>query len=342
MSNSILKECALVALEVHIPTPGRRATKDDLAKAAPELPPEALSTMGVFRIFDPKTIAPLLNIKREGERAIEKVGVKFGRMGRVIPLATLDGIAAELTEIQTRFASARQEVLASFGEDQEVWVRQFPEWEHVLRKKSGNVLDLGAGMDFRFHVLKVQPATDGGDTDTLVQGLLGQLVVEIQAEAKALLGKSFLGREKVAQKAINPIRAMRQKVDGLVFVSPKAQILLDQLDGVLQRIPDKGFLTEQQTDRVRAELHLLSDRKMLLDHIDKVFEARKQAAAGHLPVQEPDEDAAAPPVVFDDETPEPDTDLVELPEPDTAPVEPADAPTVPAAPSPARPRMTIF
>lgn len=343
MEHRTIEACALAALEVSIPTPGRKAKKEDLKKAADNLPPEAIATMGVFRIFDPKTVAPLYAIKREAERMIEKIGVRFGRMGRVIARdpEKIQILTNDLEALQTKFYGLRTHIMNDFQNQQDAWIRQFPEWESVLRKKAGALVDLR--MEFRFHLLEIQPAGPGGNTEELVQGLSGQLTWEIHQEALSILENSFLGRETVTQKAINPIRTMRDKVDGLTFVSPRAYILLEIIDHMLEKTPQTGRLLPRETDAVRATLHLLGDHAMLNDHIERIFQHRK---AGHAPQHPDDVDAAAGllPLVLDDET---ETGEPVVTDGNPEPMTTEETPVVPKTPMPpkateTRKPMAIF
>lgn len=336
-----MSECALVALEVSIPTPGRKASKADFKKAAPDLPPEAISTMGAFRIFNPKAIAPLYNLKREAERAIAKVGIRFGKMGRVIAPDDIEAVEAELNDIRDRFFAKKAEIMADFARQQEAWIEQFPEWEDILRKKMGSPDEIGDKIGFRYQMMKIQPAGTGdADTEETITGLSGQLLEEIHQDASELMENSFIGRERVTRKALRPIKEMREKVNRLIFISPKAMILRDTIDRVLNACPppSEGRLTEEQTDRIRSALHLIADKSALTTHIERVFEARRN---GTVSVEdEEDSDEAPSPddePVFSGESADPveEADSVEI-------TEEADDTAAPNPPEPERPAVPIF
>ncbi|WP_019584437.1 DUF3150 domain-containing protein [Thioalkalivibrio sp. ALE16] len=284
MSNSkrTINECALVALEISIPTPGRKATKRDLQKAAPNLPPDQIATMGVFRAFEPKLTNKVMAKKREAERLLESVGVKFGRMGRLIPPDEIEHIEKELDRIGIEFRHEKSEMLANHQATKDAWPKKFPDWAEVLEQKSVSPIYLEQHTQFRYHLMQVVPAGGGGNTHETIAGLSGQLIREVVSSCKEVLEESFIGREQVGQKALNPVRAIRKKVAGLAFVSAEASVARDYLDSVLSTMPDRGKLTTAQTQQMRSALHTFADPEKL----NREIEWRMT----HKGVQEPDED----------------------------------------------------
>ncbi|ADC73358.1 hypothetical protein TK90_2874 (plasmid) [Thioalkalivibrio sp. K90mix] len=263
-----LNECALIALEVSIPTPGRKATKKDLQRAAPDLPPDQIATMGVFRAFDPKLTNGLQAVKREAERLLSEVGVKFGRMGRVVPPEELERIEKEMEKLRTKFSQKEADMLAAHDAQNAEWINKYPDWAPVLEKKAVSQSELKRKTEFRYHVMHVMPAGSGGDTHKAIAGLSGQLIREVVSDCREILDKSFLGRETVPQKALNGIRTIRRKIAGLAFVAPQATAVRDFLDATLNTMPESGSLSTGQTHAMRSTLHTLADPEALNREIE--------------------------------------------------------------------------
>jgi hypothetical protein len=92
-----------------------------------------------------------------------------------------------------------------------------------------------------------------------INGLSGQLRQEIEIQARAVWKQSFQGKAEVTQKALRPIREMVDKIDGLKFLEPALDELVEGIMSVLGSLPKKGILKGQHLARVCGILSLLGN-----------------------------------------------------------------------------------
>ena len=76
--------------------------------------------------------------------------------------------------------------------------------------------------------------------DNALSGLSGQILSEISQQARETLEASFQGKTSVTRRALSPLKAMRDKLDGLSFVDSSFRAVVRDLDRRLATIPVRG------------------------------------------------------------------------------------------------------
>lgn len=98
--------------------------------------------------------------------------------------------------------------------------------------------------------------------DREVQGLHGQLFQEIADTSEELLLKSFSGKDKVGQKAVNCIRRIHEKLLSLAFLDPTVLALADHVHAKLAQFPTKGDVEGQLQELVSLLTNLSDETKI--------------------------------------------------------------------------------
>lgn len=272
MMNQTLTKVGIVNIDASIWSGARRLHKSDLFKVNPDdLPPDTMASLGSMKVFDPEGLKIFQTLKRRAERKALDVGVRFLN-GAAVPVDRLQTLASEIEAIKVEFEEAREVFLAEYDRAVENWLVQFPDWKEVLQRAVLPRQVVAGRLAFDFQIFHIQEAAeDKGGVDRVAKGLGGQLLKEIAQDARVLLEKSYLGRDKVTQKAINPIRNLRAKIEGLSFVSPVAPPLIARIDATLSTLPKQGPVEGSQVNALVGLLFLMSSEDMMAEHAQKVL-----------------------------------------------------------------------
>jgi len=118
-----------------------------------------------------------------------------------------------------------------------------------------------------------------------VHGLSDQLLIEISTAAKELLDDSLHGKDRVTQKALSPVRQMRDKLSDLSFLSPYVTPLVKSVDYTLSLLPKTGYIEGAQFSALYGLLSLLSDAERAKAHGKLINEGTTVEEAVDLTVQ---------------------------------------------------------
>jgi hypothetical protein len=275
MMNQTLKKVGIINIDASIWSGARRLQKSDLFKVNPEdLPPDTMASLGSMKIFDPEGLKIFQTLKRRAERKALGVGVRFLK-GAAVPVDRLQDLSLELEAIKAEFEEAKEIFLSEYDQTVQNWLNQFPEWQEILRRSVLPRQVVAKRLSFDFQVFHIQEAAeDKGGVDRVTKGLGGQLLKEIAQDARFLLERSYVGRDRVTQKAINPIREMKAKMEGLAFVSPIAPPIIARIDATLSVLPKQGPVDGSQMNALIGLLFLLSSEDRMVEHATKVMSAQ--------------------------------------------------------------------
>lgn len=266
---------------------GRRRLKtDDLKVQDPnkELPPKDVASLGSKKIIDPKDIADFEAMKKEAHRACAKVGIRF-LGGYAIPEDNAKDVAAELDDIATRFASRKSKFLADYDQTVARWVAAHPEWTGMLTEASLDRQDVDSRLNFGWSCFKVVEAASDADSldvsDPLakglkseVSGLAGQLYREIAKAASEVMEKSLVGRDRVSQKILSPIRTIRGKLIGLSFLDNRVKPLVETIDHICDQLPAAGYIDGLGLSALHGLVFILSSEDRMMSHGQMIVDGK--------------------------------------------------------------------
>lgn len=247
MIQNILKNIKVVMLDINIWTGRKTLTENDLGlTAGKELPPASLATLGSKLVMDPIELQEFQNMKTQAVRAVLSAGTRF-LGGFAIPNEKIDGLMASLKEIQQKFEDRKQSFLSERYESAlKKWIEANPGWEKIIKGSVVAPQEVSKRINFKVQVFDINPV-DGQEEGlkTEVHGLAGQLRREIEVMAQTTWKQSFLGKKEVSQKAMRPIKAMLEKIDGLTFLEPSLLDLVQGMQDIMSGIPKKGYIKGQ-------------------------------------------------------------------------------------------------
>ncbi len=240
----ILDQMVLVVLNISI-WQGRKALKStdlalngiDIAK----LPPGTLATLGSKRMISPDAVKPFIALKRAAMRLCLQQGVRFGGDGYAIPREKVAALSIELKCLKEAFESAKVSFLAVYEEEVEKWIAANPaEWEPVIRASVDTPVHIRKTLSFNYAALEVTAPTGVEENGLFeeVDSLYGQLCHEVRVAARHAYESSLVGKQEISQKTLRPIRSIRDKLSGLLFLSPTIAETIQSIDDTLNKLPD--------------------------------------------------------------------------------------------------------
>lgn len=262
-----LDSLVCVVLDNHLWSGRRKLTPKDLLKVAPEnLPPQDLASLGSKKICDPGELKEFMRLKRKAERTLLESGYRFlGGYG--IPADKLDEVRTKLQELQQEFVAYKSGFIARYDNTVETWVSRHREWETIIRKAVVPVREVESKIQFAFRIFRVAPAVDADeDDDSLMDGAYHSILTEVAQHAKESWENSFKGKAIVTQRALSPIRKMRDKLHGLSFVDVRIYPIVENIDGVLKDCPKTGKIEGGKLNELHSLVLLLSDTARMVSH----------------------------------------------------------------------------
>lgn len=244
----ILDQMILVVLNINL-WQGRKALKScDLAANGIDvgkLPPGTLATLGSKRIISPDAVKIFMSLKRSAMKLCLKDGVRFGGDGYAVPKEKVDALSQELKRLKGEFETAKEEFLSVYEEEIEKWIASNPtEWAPVIRASVDSMKHVRKSISFRFAALDVKAPKEMMDNglEEEVNSLYGQLCHEVRVTARQTFENSFVGKQEITQKTLRPIKSIRAKLAGLLFLDPSISETIQVIDDTLGKLPAQGFI----------------------------------------------------------------------------------------------------
>lgn len=270
-----------VSLDIHLWTGRRKLTPKDLLRVAPEnLPPQDLASLGSKKVCDPSELAVFAKLKRRAERLLLEFGYRFlGGYG--IPENKLDEIRGELSKLASEFDAWKSQFLASYDQAIEQWIARHQEWETIIRKAATPVERVAERLKFSFRIFRVAAVSGdkaSDDDESLLKGSYHSIVREVSRASSEAWEKSFKGKAAVTQRALRPIRKMREKLNGLSFLDSRIFPLIEQIDEALDGCPVTGEVAGSALAGLNSVVLLLSDPERMIAHGEAMINGNSKAA----------------------------------------------------------------
>ncbi len=229
------------------------------------LPPKDVASLGSKKICDPEALAQFERLKKEAHRLCEQVGVRF-LGGYAIPEERIDPIIKELERISIAFGQTKTDFLSRYDQVTHDWIARHPNFAEAIRRAITPVGDVAHRLGFDFAVYRMQPADQSGRLDDKVKGIGERLFYEVARDANELFERSIANKGQISQRALNPLRRLRDKLDGLAFLDYRVQPMVNALDQVLAKTPKSGPVIGALYHELLALIVILSDPNKIKLH----------------------------------------------------------------------------
>jgi hypothetical protein len=124
---------------------------------------------------------------------------------------------------------------------------------------------------FRYRPLAIQVSE--GREETLVEDIaeIGPTLFHEIAQIASELEKTLVGRYQLSRRALGTFRRIREKLNVLSFIEPRAIPILDRIDGFLDRVPSSGPINGSLFNEGYGLWSLLCDEHRLLAHANSLI-----------------------------------------------------------------------
>ena len=235
-------------------------TPEDLGLDRSQLPPETLVSLGEKQLIDPEALRAFVTLRGTARRHCLAVGTRF-LGGYAVPTVKAQALLDRLDAVRCQYDAARATFLADYDDRLAAWANQQPpEWRKMIRDALVPADYVGGRLRFavqavRFGAPAPTVVTHGGLAAALV-GLSGQVLHEIAQLAKETLEKSYQGKAEVTRRALGPVRAIRDKLDGLSFADGRFRAIVGEIDRLLAAVPPQTPIRGRVLDGLRQLLCL--------------------------------------------------------------------------------------
>lgn len=323
---NLVQQTATVVLIAETSTCSIKIEPADLKLTDERIPPKKLARLGSKKWIDPEALTDFSALKKEAERLCLAVGTRILR-GRAysMPLPLASELNVKLLDIGRRWDQAKLTFEAKFDHYVDKWLED-PEvkpWAHILRGKVPPVERVLKDFTFQVVWFGMTPIENLEDSLSSYAGQIGgQVIYELGVAARQVWEKSFRGKDAVGQKAINSVRALQEKLEGLAYLDRKLKGLLQQVNAGLAAVPTKGKVDGAALTAVAGVLHLLNDASGYLEtavrkkNVQAPLDLGGEATTA-TPAAEPEAPVATTPA--EEDAPEVETPVETLPEPQPTP-----------------------
>lgn len=308
--DKILNQIVIVMLNISLWQGRKKLRAEDLTEKgidASSLPPEKLASLGSKRIVSTEAVNSFMTLRRKAERACLSVGVRcLGGFG--IPEDRLKDLKTELDEVKAKFAKDKEKFLNTYEVTVDAWATENPEWEAAIRRAVDPKAVVENQFQCNYTVFKFKAAEGAEETlEEEVKGLRGQLSRETAQMAKTAWETTFKGKLSVTQRAINCLKAIQEKLDGLSFLDGSVGTLAQSIQTIIAQCAGKTPIEGVDLMSINGILATLMD----LDRVRFSSEV-EEAEVAAMPIAEPEAEIAG------EEQLEPEETIVKATQPDLA------------------------
>lgn len=179
---------------------------------------------------------------QQANRTMNAIGVQFSKGLTLIPLLKLPELIERLDEMQQSFIDEVDEIcenyddiLYDFKEDNQ----EVAEYIEALRYQ---VTDFRGRFVFTMTPPMAVSLLFDEDVAEESHRVVLTLWDEVAEAAEALYQNSFIGKERISQKAVSAVKKLRGKLLSLSFLHDGIDTVIDGFDNILSSLPDKGYV----------------------------------------------------------------------------------------------------
>ncbi len=265
--------------------------------AGTELPPAEVASLGSRKLVDAKVIRHHQQPRDRAHAACQRVGVKFRRGVYFVPKDRLDDLCAELDTQVAEHRVRADDLRRHVADYVEAFAADHPRWADAIRRGAPKGDELSLSADYLVLPFEVVEGHGHEHLEASARKVSQTLFDEIALDASAFVRESIEGRsaaDGVTQKALRPIRRMRDKLDGLAFLDSRVRPMVDAIDTTLETLPKTGKIQNRDFVALWALAQAMSDSDRLasLQHGLQYATDPMFASAAMTVVDDTEEDVA--------------------------------------------------
>ncbi len=236
-----------------------------------KLPPkEVTKSLGLKAIIDLVHLRRFDRIKHRAEALLSSCGVQY-LSGWAIPEEKSSSVLKELDNIVQLYEDAKTDFLKNYDKYVDEWARQNPSFSREILDGKLDRNALAMRFAAGYEAFRLQPVTDekADALEKSVGGLAGDLIDDVSQCARVFFRESFLGKTRANRKTVNALIRIRERLDGLSFLSRSISPLVQIIDDVVAQMPQEGYFDGDAFWKLSSLVQTLADKKLLEEIIQK-------------------------------------------------------------------------
>lgn len=269
------------------------------------LPPkEVTKSLGLKAIIDTQELRVFDRIKHKAEVLLENTGVRY-LSGWAIPEDKAEEIFKQLDDLVAQYQSERDAFLGRYDSLVSDWARKNPQFSREILEGKLDAASVAERIRACYETFRLRPVSKERAKELVqsVGGLAGELIASVSRQARTFFKESFLGKTRANRKTVNAVVKLRERLQGLAFLSAAILPVIRLIDEAVAQMPAEGYFSGEPFWKLAALVKTLGDEALLAELIrEKSVDAEGEEQSLSTEGEEETvlEEAQEPP----DETPE--------------------------------------
>lgn len=230
-----------------------------------QLPPkEVAKSLGLKAIIDTQHLRVFDRIKHKAEAVLDACGVRY-LSGWAIPEDKADEVFKALDELVESYSRERAGFLNRYDALVKQWADQNPGFAKEIMDGKLDVNAVSERISAGYESFRLQPvsAKKAAALAQSIGGLADELIASVTRTAKIFFKESFLGKTRANRKTVNAVLKIRQKLQGLAFLSSSILPVIAFIDKVVDEMPSEGYFSGEPFWKLAALVKTLADAALL-------------------------------------------------------------------------------
>lgn len=300
--SAVLSEMFGVFVDVDIPTGRKTNLAEDLKLS--KAPPEKLKiSLGQKPTFNPLLVKELNTLRSQAHRVCSKLGIRF-MGGYAIPNSEKKAVLEELEGIKKDFADTANEFFSKYPSEVQKWADEAGEYADAFRGAADSLEVIKAKTRFRVYSYPLGEAQMHNEEEGTSNSLVSQLFREISVDAAALWRDSFHAksvdgtapklRTEATLAIVRPFDRIRSKLDGLSFIDPTINRVVNRVDEVLHAVKLAGSPVQGASlAALQGLCFVLKDETMIREYAEGADDSSQDLFLAAVPLALDDQDESS-------------------------------------------------
>lgn len=230
-----------------------------------KLPPkEVAKSLGLKAIIDPAHLRVFDRLKHRADALLSSCGVRY-LSGWAVPEEKTTEVLRELDIVVSLYEDAKAQFLGSYDALVDDWAQQNPAFAKEIIDGKLDRNDIASRFAAGYEAFRLQPVTDEKAVALAqsIGGLAGDLIDDVSQCARTFFRESFLGKDRANRKTVNALIRIRERLNGLSFLSGSILPLVQAIDAVTTQMPKEGYFGGDAYWKLSSLVQTLGDRSLL-------------------------------------------------------------------------------
>lgn len=230
-----------------------------------QLPPkEVTKSLGLKAIIDTQHLRVFDRLKHKAEAVLEGCGVKY-LSGWAVPEEKADQVFKSLDTLVEQYSMEKADFLSRYDSLVKEWADKNPSFAKEIMEGKLDVNAVSERISAGYESFRLQPvsAEKAVALAKSIGGLASELIASVTRSARIFFKESFLGKTRASRKTVNAVLKIRQKLQGLAFLSSSILPVIAFIDKVVNEMPSEGYFSGEPFWKLAALVKTLGDATLL-------------------------------------------------------------------------------